>query len=66
MPLHDIGTLILSHVVFLVHVVYIHLAFSHAQPTFIALLYVLIHVLGKRAEDFGEEAVWPPRAPKWL
>ncbi|KAJ6441931.1 c4-dicarboxylate transporter [Purpureocillium lavendulum] len=48
MPLANFGSLVLTHVVFLTHLVYINLAFSHAEPSLLVVLY-FVSKLGSRA-----------------
>ena len=67
MPMSDIGSLLLHHVVFLTHLVYINLAFSHAEPNLLVLLYLLCKVFARRPEDLDlDPSSWPPSTiPKW-
>lgn len=67
MPLHDLGTVVINHVVFLTHLIYFHLAFAHAEPSLLVVLYLFSKVLGRRAEDSDWDAsAWPPRTPKLM
>lgn len=64
MPLSNVGSIVLHHVVFLTHLVYINLAFSHAEPSLLVALYFISKLLARRPEDL-DPASWPPSAPKW-
>lgn len=67
MPLHDLGSVFINHVVFLTHLIYFNLAFAQADPSLLVVLYLVSKVLGRRAEETEWDAsVWPPRMPKWL
>ena len=57
MPLANLGSLVLHHVVFLTHVVYFHVAFSHAEPNIVLILYFACKLLARRAEDAGCDLV---------
>ena len=67
MPLHNLGTLVLGHVVFLVHVVYLHIAFSHASHTDLFYLYCITKLFARQADDIVDviPPTWPPRALVW-
>lgn len=60
MPLADVGSLVLHHVVFLTHVVYINIAFSHVEPSLLVVLYYISKLVGRRPEDL-DQPVWPPK-----
>ena len=65
MPLADVGTLILNHMVFLTHLVYINIALSHAEPGLLVVLYFISKLVARRPEDLDPPS-WPPSAaPKW-
>ena len=64
MPLSNVGSLVLHHVFFLTHLVYINLAFSHAEPSLLVVLYFASKLLARRPEGL-DPASWPPTAPKW-
>ena len=64
MPLANIGSIVLHHIVFLTHLVYMNLAFSHAEPSLIVALYVVSKLLARRPEEL-EPPTWPPPAHKW-
>ncbi|GJN84906.1 hypothetical protein PLIIFM63780_008470 [Purpureocillium lilacinum] len=70
MPLANVGSLVLNHVVFLTHLVYINLAFSHAEPSLLVVLYFVSKLVARRPEDLDLDAAassWPPpTAPKCL
>ena len=61
MPLSNIGTLFLHHVVFLTHLVYINLAFTHAEPGLLLMLYLVSKLFARRPEDL-DPPTWPPIA----
>lgn len=61
MPLANIGSLVLDSVVFLLHLVYVQIALSHAEPSQIFLIH-LLSSLGNRRADSLESAQWPPRS----
>lgn len=65
MPLADVGSLVLNHVVFLTHLVYVCIFFTHAEPTFLIFLYVLLKLFAARPDDFDTPPIWPPPIPKW-
>lgn len=66
MPLYDLGSLVLNHVVFLTHLVYICLFFTHAEPNLLMPLYVVLKLFASRPEDLDNpRPVWPPPVPKW-
>lgn len=64
MPLANVGSIVLHHIVFLTHLVYINLAFSHAEPGLLVALYVISKLLARRPEDLDPPS-WPPGAPQW-
>jgi hypothetical protein len=65
MPLADVGTLFFSHIVFLTHLVYFHLAFSHVDQDILMLLYLLSKLVARRPEDL-DPLLWCPLVPKSL
>lgn len=67
MPLANIGSLVVSNIVFLVHLVYFHLAFTHADPALIVVLYLISKLVARRPDDLDPPPQWPPSAaaPKW-
>lgn len=64
MPLSDVGSIVLHHIVFLTHLVYITLAFSHAEPSLVVVLYFISKLVARRPEDI-DPASWHPNAAKW-
>lgn len=72
MPLADLGTIVLHHAVFLIHLVYMSLAFSRAEPSWLPILYCASKLFARRPEDF-DVTKWTPSAtasttsttPKW-
>lgn len=61
MPLADLGSLVVNHVVFLTHLVYINLAFSHADPGLIIVLYIASRLLCRHPEDLSDpKSSWAP------
>ncbi|CAG9979455.1 unnamed protein product [Clonostachys byssicola] len=66
MPLDNLGSLFISHAVFLIHIVYCTIAFMHVEPSALFVLYCVVKVLGQRGEDFDQDTSWPPRSPRWL
>ncbi|PHH77543.1 hypothetical protein CDD82_3467 [Ophiocordyceps australis] len=67
MPLADFGSLVLNHALFLIHLVYISLAFAHAESGLLVVLYLVSKLLARRPEDLDPALwqSWPPAAPKW-
>ena len=67
MPLYNLGSLVLNHIVFLTHLIYLNIAFSHANPSDLVPLYCALCLLARRADDIVDAAppIWPPRAPMW-
>ncbi|KAF4512302.1 hypothetical protein G6O67_001461 [Ophiocordyceps sinensis] len=65
MPLSDVGSIVLHHIVFLTHLVYITLAFSHAEPSLVVVLYFISKLVARRPEDI-DPASWHPNAAKCL
>jgi hypothetical protein len=68
MPINDIGSLVLNHIVFLIHVVYINMAFTIAVPELVVAILFVSKVLARRADDVDvltDTNAWPPRAPSW-
>jgi hypothetical protein len=66
MPLADVGSLILNHVVFLTHLVYVCIFFTQAEPAFLLPLYVLLKLFAARPDDIDSPPpAWPPPIPKW-
>lgn len=64
MPVSDVGSIVLHHIVFLTHLVYITLAFSHAEPSLLVGLYFISKLVARRPEDL-DPASWYPSVPKW-
>lgn len=64
MPLANVGSIVLHQIVFITHLVYISLAFTHAEPSLLVLLYFLSKLLARRPEDL-DPAIWPPTTPKF-
>lgn len=67
MPLADFGTLILNHLVFISHLVYFHIAFSHIEPSALVALYCMSRLFARRADEDvgGPPPEWPPPVIKW-
>jgi hypothetical protein len=66
MPLANFGTLILHHLVFVAHLVYFHIAFTHMEPSALAVIYCVSKLLARRADDIGgPPPEWPPPAIQW-
>jgi hypothetical protein len=68
MPINDIGSLVLNHIVFLTHIVYINMAFTLAVPELVVAILCVTRVLARRADDVDiltDPNAWPPRAPGW-
>jgi hypothetical protein len=59
MPLANLGSLFLDNVVFLIHLLYVHIALTHAEPNQIFMLH-LLSSLGNRRPDNLETPPWPP------
>lgn len=59
MPLANLGSLLLDNAVFLIHLIYVHIALTDAGPSQILLLH-LLSSLGNRRPDSLESAPWPP------
>ncbi|RCI17105.1 hypothetical protein L249_2347 [Ophiocordyceps polyrhachis-furcata BCC 54312] len=64
MPVSDVGSIVLHHVVFLTHLVYITLAFSHAEPSLLVGFYFISKLVARRPEDL-DPVSWYPSSPKW-
>lgn len=63
MPLANIGSLVLDSVVFLLHLVYVQIALSHAEPSQIFLIHLLSSLGNRRADSESlESPQWPPRS----
>ncbi|KAF5658358.1 malic acid transport [Fusarium heterosporum] len=56
MPLANFGTLVLHHLVFVAHLVYFHVAFSHMEPSALVVLYCVSKLLARRADDLDAPA----------
>jgi hypothetical protein len=66
MPLANFGTLVLHHLVFVAHLVYFHIAFSHMEPSALVVLYCVSKLLARRADDIdGPPPEWPPPGIQW-
>ncbi|PNH56758.1 hypothetical protein VD0002_g473 [Verticillium dahliae] len=66
MPLANVGSLVLWHVIFLTHLVHISLFFRYTEPEFLIPLYIVVKVLGYRPDNLDAPAqAWPPHVPKW-
>ena len=65
MPLADLGSLVLHHMVFITHLVYFHIGFSHMEPGLLVVLYCVSKVLARRPEDLDPPPVWPPHTISW-
>ncbi|RFN50864.1 malic acid transport protein [Fusarium flagelliforme] len=64
MPLANFGTLVLHHIVFVAHLVYFHIAFSHMEQSALVALYCVSKLLARRADDIGgPPPEWPPPSP---
>lgn len=59
MPLANLGSLFLDNVVFLIHLIYVHLALAQAEPSQILMIH-LLSSLGNRHHDNLEPPPWPP------
>ncbi|OHE99211.1 hypothetical protein CORC01_05492 [Colletotrichum orchidophilum] len=65
MPLFDLGSLFLDHVVFITNLVYMNIALSNAEPGLLFPLYVVSKLLARGPEDWDSPtAKWPPPM-KW-
>ncbi|PCD40081.1 hypothetical protein FGRA07_01352 [Fusarium graminearum] len=53
MPLANLGSLILHHIVFVAHLVYFHIAFTHMEPSVLVVIYCVSKLLARRADDIG-------------
>lgn len=65
MPLVNLGSLVLNHLVFVAHLAYFHIAFSHMDSSLLVGLYCISKVVARRPEDLDPPPVWPPHAIKW-
>ncbi|KFH41618.1 hypothetical protein ACRE_076780 [Hapsidospora chrysogenum ATCC 11550] len=67
MPLDDLGSLIINPVVFLTHLVYLQLTFTHVDASDLLPLYCAFCLLARRADDIVDDrsSLWPPRALGW-
>ncbi|KAF4984669.1 hypothetical protein FZEAL_185 [Fusarium zealandicum] len=64
MPLANFGSLVLHHLVFVAHLAYFHIAFSHMEPSALVALYCVSKLLARRADDIdGPPPEWPPPSP---
>jgi len=63
MPLANVGSLFLHHVIFIAHLVYVNLFFAQADPSFLVVLYFMSKLLARRPEDL-DPPIWPPIMPK--
>ncbi|KAF4126417.1 Pfam:C4dic mal tran, partial [Geosmithia morbida] len=52
MPLHNLGSLILHQFVFVIHLVYVNIAFAHIDPSTLVPLYCVSRLFARRGEDF--------------
>ncbi|KAH6891154.1 voltage-dependent anion channel-domain-containing protein [Thelonectria olida] len=61
MPLSNFGSLFLHHIVFLTHLIYFHIAFSHMEEAAIVVLYFVYKLLARRPDDLDSPPPeWPP------
>ena len=61
MPHANIGTLVLDHALFLIHLCYFNLALSHADQSLLTILYLVTKVFASRGQDYKEPLpTWPP------
>ncbi|KAM5360040.1 hypothetical protein ACJZ2D_014032 [Fusarium nematophilum] len=61
MPLANFGTLVLHHLIFVAHLAYFHIAFSHMDPSALVALYCVSKLLARRPDDIdGPPPEWPP------
>ncbi|KAK2780348.1 hypothetical protein CKAH01_00292 [Colletotrichum kahawae] len=66
MPLFDLGSLFLDHVVFITNLVYINIALTNAEPSILFPLYVVSKLLARGPDDWDSPtAKWPPPVPTW-
>jgi hypothetical protein len=67
MPLDDLGSLIINPVVFLTHLIYLQLAFTHVDASDLLPLYCAFCLLARRADEIVEHKPpsWPPPALAW-
>jgi hypothetical protein len=66
MPLSNFGSLFLHHIVFLTHLIYFHIAFSHMEEAAIVVLYFVYKLLARRPDDLDSPPPeWPPPVIEW-
>ena len=66
MPLANFGTLVLHHLVFVAHLAYFHIAFSHMEPSALVALYCVSKLLARRPDDIDSPPPeWPPPVIQW-
>lgn len=69
MPLHNLGSLVLHQVVFVIHLVYVQIAFANIDPSTLLPLYCVSRLFARRGDDFldddGPVPSWPPPTLVW-
>jgi hypothetical protein len=60
MPLADVGSLILSHAVFIIHLGHLYILFSDVDPGLSLTIYLLVKLLATRPEELHGGSGWLP------
>jgi len=60
MPLADVGSLILSHAVFMIQLEALHIFFSNVDPGLPLIIYLMVKLLANRPEALLGGPAWIP------